>query len=163
MALLPPFNWRVPLNTDRPGGGRQIRELAEDIAATVEAGTGRAHASTKRTTESVFTANTYGPVSGQVQIAAAPVGVYHVAWIARYVREGAVGTPITINVNVDGAVLFDDTVAEINDSYQRTMSGLIAVVKAAAGPLTAQVQIRGPLCAVKALPNSRIDVTRVSI
>jgi hypothetical protein len=38
MATQPPFNWRVPLDTDRPAGARQIRELAEDIAATIVAG-----------------------------------------------------------------------------------------------------------------------------
>jgi hypothetical protein len=35
MATQPPFNWRVPLDTDRPAGARQIRELAEDVAATI--------------------------------------------------------------------------------------------------------------------------------
>jgi hypothetical protein len=151
------------LDTDRPGGGRQIRDLAEDIAATVEAGTARAHAATKRTTESTFAANVYGPVSGQVQIAAAPAGLYTVAWIAVWQKDAGVGSPIGVLVTVDGQPLFDTTVAEVTDGYTRTSSGLISVVKAAAGPLTATVQIRGPLCAVKALPNSRIDVTRVSI
>jgi hypothetical protein len=37
MATQPPYNWRVPLDTDRPGGARQMRELATDVAATVAA------------------------------------------------------------------------------------------------------------------------------
>jgi hypothetical protein len=37
MATQPPYNWRVPLDTDRPAGARQIRELAEDVAATIVA------------------------------------------------------------------------------------------------------------------------------
>jgi hypothetical protein len=36
MAEQPPYGWRVPLDTDRPAGARQIRELAEDVAATIK-------------------------------------------------------------------------------------------------------------------------------
>jgi hypothetical protein len=35
MATQPPYGWRVPLDTDKPAGARQIRELAEDVAGTV--------------------------------------------------------------------------------------------------------------------------------
>jgi hypothetical protein len=35
MATQQPYGWRVPLDSDRPAGGRQIRELAEDVAATI--------------------------------------------------------------------------------------------------------------------------------
>jgi hypothetical protein len=37
MAEQPPYGWRVPLDTDRPAGARQIRELAEDVSGTVQA------------------------------------------------------------------------------------------------------------------------------
>jgi hypothetical protein len=42
MAQQPPYNWRVPLDTDRPAGARQMRELAEDIATTLTNGFGAA-------------------------------------------------------------------------------------------------------------------------
>jgi hypothetical protein len=35
MATQPPYGWRVPLDTDKPAGARQIRELAEDVAGTM--------------------------------------------------------------------------------------------------------------------------------
>jgi hypothetical protein len=151
------------LNTDRPGGGRQIRELAEDIAATVSDGTVRAHASTKRAADASFPANTYGTVAPQVQIAAAPAGLYQVSWFARWKKDTGVGSPVGLLVTVDGTPVIEDTVAEVTDSYQRTTSGLVTVAKAAAGTLTVGVQLRGPLCGVSVLLNSRIDVTRVSI
>jgi hypothetical protein len=163
MATLPPYNWRVPLDTDRPAGGRQIRDLAENVAETLGNLTNRYSSSSTRGADAAGGTGVWVPFSAALTIPNAAHGLYLVAAIGSMVRAGGVGTPLQVRVTFAGSNVYEGTVAEVNDDYQRGVSVPIILAWSGTGNLVVSVEARGVLagCTVKA--GARTDVARVSI
>lgn len=153
MATLPPYNWRVPLMTDRPAGAQQMTDLATDIAATVSI---RATASTVRAADSSQVSVTTA-VSPGVSLPDAPAGLYLASAVVLFAN-----TDSQYHANYGQFVVNGQTTEawrwDSADAYRRAWQ-MVLPFPHAGGSLTVTANIRGNTFVVYA--GSRTDVLRV--